>query len=59
MTETCLNDYHKLIKFFFKSHSVHHKSNTICYRKYRALDESKYLHDVKNLRIFPVYCMTK
>ena len=43
--ETGISYHHKLILSFFRSYSTRIPPKTIKYRKYKTLDQSKFLHD--------------
>ena len=48
VTETGLNDYHRLITTFMKSHFSRLKPKIIHYRNFKRFDEQKFIVDVKN-----------
>ena len=47
-TETGIDDYHKLISAFLKSHYTHLKPKIIYYRNYKNYDEEHFLKNLEN-----------
>ena len=48
ITETGINDYHKVILIFFKCHYTRLKPKTIYYRNYKNFNEELFLKDLEN-----------
>ena len=48
ITETGLNDFHKLIMTFFKTHITRLKPKIVFYRNYKHFEDSRFLEDLNS-----------